>query len=301
MPTERLNYQHLFYFWNVVKEGGISRACEKLHLAQPTVSGQLIVFEDAIGEKLFRRVGRKLILTDTGRIVFRYAEEIFVLGRELTNTLKGRPAGRGLRLAVGVADALPKLVTYRLIEPALQLSEPVQVVCYEDKIEHLIGELSLHGLDLVISDVPATPSSGTAIYNQLLGESEVAVFGTPELARNYRENFSQSLDGAPFVLPTVNTSLRRSLDHWFDTKDLRPLVRGEIEDSALLKTFASAGVGLFVAPVAVAAEVKQQYGVEMVGRIDAVKERFYAVTASRKLKHPAVSVILENAREKLFG
>ncbi|MGR9106061.1 MAG: transcriptional activator NhaR [Gammaproteobacteria bacterium] len=298
---ERLNYQHLFYFWNVAKEGSISRACEKLHLAQPTISGQLIVFEQAIGEQLFRREGRKLFLTDTGRVVYRYAEEIFGLGRELANTLKGQPGGRGLRLSVGVADALPKLVTYRLIEPALRLTEAVQVICYEDKIEHLLGDLSLHALDLVLSDVPATPKSGTPIYNHLLGESEVAVFGSPEIASIYRENFFESLHGAPFLLPTVNTSLRRSLDHWFESRNLRPRVLAEIEDSALLKTFASACVGLFVAPIVVEKEAKRQYGVESVGRIDAVTERFYAVTAGRKLQHPAVTAILENARQNLFG
>ena len=297
---ERLNYQHLYYFWTVAKEGGVSRACEKLHLSQPTISSQLAVFERAIGEKLFHREGRRLVLTDTGRTVFHYAEDIFSLGRELTNTLEGRTSGRGLRLSVGVADALPKLIAYRLIAPALRLAEPVQIVCYEDKAERLLAEISLHGIDLVLSDIPATPSAGARTCNYLLGECHVAFFGTKALAAHYRPNFPRSLNGAPLLLPTRSTALRRSLDQWFDAEDLCPDIRTEIEDSALLKTFASAGVGLFVAPVAVEMEIRHQYGADPIGRIDAVRERFYAISPQRKLKHPAVLAILESARAGLF-
>jgi LysR family transcriptional activator of nhaA len=297
---ERLNYQHLYYFWAVAKEGSVSRACEKLHLAQPTISGQLAVFEQAVGEKLLVRDGRKLALTDTGRAVFRYAEEIFALGRELTNTLKGRPGGRGLRLSVGVADALPKLIAYRLIEPAMHLPDPVQILCHEDKAERLLAEIALHGIDLVLSDVPATPTSGSHVFNHLLGECEVAVFGTPELAARYRADFPHSLNGAPLLLPTASTALRRSLDQWLDAEGLCPNVQAEIEDSALLKTFGAAGVGLFVAPTVVAAEIRHQYGAEPVGPIETVRERFYAITAQRRLKHPAVTAILENAHSELF-
>lgn len=298
---ERINYQHLFYFWNVAREGSIIRACETLHLAQPTISGQLAVLEQTIGEKLFYKNGRKLVLTDTGRVVFHYADEIFSLGRELTNTLKGRPTGRALRLVVGVADALPKLVAYRLIEPAFRLPEPVQIFCYEDKAERLLAEISLQGIDLVLSDVPITPSSGAKAFNHLLGECAVAVFGTPELAAVYRRNFPRSLSGAPFLLPTGNTALRRSLDQWFEDEGISPKIQAEIEDSALLKTFGSGGVGLFVAPILVEKEIQRQYGVEAIGRIDAVQERFYAVTVRRKLKHPAVTAILDSAQKNCLG
>lgn len=297
---ERLNYQHLFYFWNVAKEGGISRACEKLHLAQPTISGQLAVFEDSIGEKLFRRDGRKLALTETGRAVFQYAEEIFALGRELTNTLKGRPGQRGMRFGIGAANVIHKLIVYRLIEPALRLSEPPRLFCYEDKTERLLAEISLHGVDLVLLDTPATPSIGARTFNHLLGECGVAVFGAPSLAGRYREGFPRSLDGAPFLLPTADTALRRSLDQWFDAEGLYPQIKAEIEDSALMKTFASSGLGLFVAPAPVKTEIERQYGVEFVGRIDAVRERLYAVTSYRKTKHPAVTAILESARDWLY-
>ncbi len=296
----RLNYQHLLYFWTIASEGGISRACDKLNLAQPTISGQLAVFEDAIGEKLFHREGRKLILTDTGRTVFHYAEEIFALGRDLTSTLEGQGAERGMRLSIGVTDALPKLIAYRLIEPALKLSDAVQLHCFEDKTERLLEDLSLHRFDLVLSDIPATQSTGTRTFNHLLGECGVSIFGTPELAARYRPNFPYSLDGAPFLLPTPSTALRRSLDQWFDLEDMHPNIRAEFDDSALLKTFARAGVGLFVAPVAVETEISQRYNTEIIGRIDSVRERFYAISAQRKLKHPAVLAILENAKSKLF-
>lgn len=297
---ERINYQHLFYFWNVAREQSITRAGEKLHLAQPTISSQLAVFEQAIGDKLFYKEGRKLALTETGRVVFHYADEIFSLGRELSNTLKGRPSGQGLRLTVGVADALPKLVIYRLIEPAFHLPEPVQIMCYEDKAERLLAEISLQGIDLVLSDSPLTPTSDTKAFNHLLGACPVTVFASPQLANIYRKNFPRSLNGAPFLLPTGNTALRRSLDQWFDAESISPKILAEIEDSALIKTFGSGGTGLFVAPSSVETEIRQQYNVEIIGHIEAVQERFYAITVRRKLKHPAVTAILENAREKLF-
>lgn len=297
---ERINYQHLFYFWNVAREESITRACEKLHLAQPTISGQLAVLEQQIGEKLFYKQGRKLALTDTGRVVFNYAEEIFSLGRELSNTLKGRPTGRALRLVVGVADALPKMVVYRLLAPAFRLPEPVQILCYEDKTERLLSDMAVQGMDLVLSDAPLTPTSGAKAFNHLLGECGVTVFGAPALAATYSQNFPRCLSGAPFLLPTANTSLRRSLDQWFDAESISPAIQAEIEDSALIKTFGSGGVGLFVAPSNVEAEIQSQYAVQAIGRIDSVHERFYAITMRRKLKHPAVTAILENARDKLF-
>lgn len=297
---ERINYQHLYYFWNVAREESITRASEKLHLAQPTISGQLAVFEQAIGQKLFHKSGRKLALTDTGRMVYHYAEEIFSLGRELNNTLKGRAIGTGLRLVVGISDALPKLAVYRLIEPAFNIPESVQVMCYEDKAERLLAEMSLHSVDLVLSDAPLTPSSNAKAFTHLLAESSITVFASPRLAAVYRPDFPRSLTGAPFLLPTSNTALRRSLDQWFDSEGISPSIRAEIEDSALIKTFGSGGIGLFVAPSSVEAEVIRQYAVEVIGRIDAVQERFYAITMRRKLKHPAVTAILENAQKNLF-
>lgn len=298
---DRLNYQHLFYFWNVAREGSVTRASEKLRLAQPTISGQLAVFEDAIGAQLLRKEGRKLLLTEKGRTVYHYADEIFALGRELTNTLKGRVGAMGMRLSVGIADALPKLLVYRLIEPALNHEQQTQVVCHEDKVERLLAELTLHGVDLVLSDTPATTAIGGRVYNHLLGQCGVAVYAAPALAGQYAENFPNSLDGAPLLFPTPATALRRSLDLWFEQKRISPTVRAEIEDSALLKTFAAAGAGLFVAPVAVTEAIERQYGVVNIGELEGVTESFYAITLRRKVDHPAITTILEGARDWLVA
>jgi LysR family transcriptional activator of nhaA len=298
---ERINYQHLYYFWVVAKHGSISAACEVLHLAQPTVSAQLAIFEQAVGSKLLVKHGRKLVLSDTGRAVFHYAEEIFSLGRELTHMLKGRGSERGLRLNLGISDALPKLLAYRLIEPLLRLPEPMQIHCLEDKTERLLAELALHGIDLVLCDVPATPASGARVFNHFLGESAVAIFGVPALAERYREDFPRSLNGAPFLLPTANTALRRSLDQWFDGNEISPAVKAEVEDSGLLKTFGAGGSGLFFSPVAVSGAIQSQYGVEMLGIAAGVIERFYAVSAQRRLKPPLVNTILEQAQQGVFG
>ncbi|MCX7899220.1 MAG: LysR family transcriptional regulator [Methylocystis sp.] len=293
---EKLNYQHLFYFWNVAREGSVTRASEKLRLAQPTISGQLAIFEGAIGARLFRKEGRGLALTETGRTVFNYAEEIFSLGRELTNALKGHVGVRGLKLNVGVVNALPKLFVYRLIAPALEMSAGVQVTCYEDKKDRLLAELALHGIDLVIADAPATSAPGARVYSQLIGEALAAVFGAPALAARYRDDFPRSLKGAPILLQTANTELRRAVDDWFDKHKIRPQIRAEIEDSALLKTFGAAGAGMFVAPRAVRGHVESQYGVEMIGELAGVSERFYAITTRRKVDHPAITKIMESAR-----
>ncbi len=292
----RLNYQHLFYFWNVAREGGIARACEKLGLAQPTISGQLAVFEEAIGAQLLRKEGRGLVLTERGRLVYNYAEEIFALGRELANTLDGRPGENGLRLSVGVTDAMPKLVAHRLLEPALVMEPPVRIVCYEDKVDRLLSELALHGVDLVLADAPAT---GAKTHNHLLGQSTVAAFAAPALAARHGEGFPASLDAAPVLLPTANSTMRRALDQWFHMQGLAPLIRAEIEDSALLKTFAAAGAGIFFAPVATGAHIESHYGAVEIGRIDGVEECYYAVTLQRKVEHPAIRTILTTARDWL--
>lgn len=298
---ERINYQHLYYFWAVVKHGSISAACDILHLAQPTISGQLAVFEQSIGSKLLRKEGRKLVPTETGRAVFHYADEIFALGREMKHMLKGRATERGLRLNIGISDAMPKMIAYRLLQPVLQLAEPKQIHCIEDKTERLLTEIGLHGIDILLCDVPATPASGARVFNHFLGESAVALFAEPGLATRYRQDFPKCLNGAPFLLPTTNTALRRALDQWFDEQQISPVIQAEVEDSALLKTFAAAGAGLFFSPMAVAADIQRQYGTEVLGVATGVVERFYAITAQRRMKHPLVTAILENAQQGVFG
>ena len=294
-----LNYHHLLYFWMVAKEGSISRAAEQLHLAQPTLSSQIKKLEKSIGSNLFNRVGRSMELTETGQTVFRYADEIFSLGRELTDTLKGRPSQDRLKLVVGVPDVLPKLVVYQLLRPALDLKETVQLECYEGKLNDLLAELALHRIDIVLADSPLTPQTHIRAFNHLLGECGVTIFGTSELANKHRRPFPASLHEAPMLLPTQNTSLRRALEQWFDQQNIRPNTAHEFEDSAVLKVFGQAGHGLFPAPTTVENEVCKQYSVKVVGRIPAVVERFYAISVERRLKHPAVVAISNVARQIL--
>lgn len=296
-----LNYHHLHYFWAVARAGSIAKACVELGLAQPTISAQLRSLERALGQKLMAKVGRNLILTDIGRVVFEYADEIFALGREMQETLSGRPRNRPLRLEVGIADVLPKLVVYRLLEAALALPDPIQLICVEDKPENLLARLSLHELDLVLSDSPVPPFVKVRAFNHLLGECGVVLMGSPALARRYRKGFPASLDGAPLLMPLEATTLRRELIQWFEKEKIRPVYAAEFADSALLKVFGAAGRGLFTVPAVIEAEVCQQYGVEPVGRIETIRERFYAISVERRLKHPAVAAIAETARRDLFS
>jgi|WetSurMetagenome_2_1015567.scaffolds.fasta_scaffold60271_3 LysR family transcriptional regulator, transcriptional activator of nhaA len=297
---EWLNYHHLLYFWTVAKEGSIARACEKLHLAQPTISGQLRLLEENLGEKLFAKAGRGLALTETGQVVYRYAEEIFSLGQELQSALKGKPKGRPVRLHVGISDWLPKLVAYRLLQPALALPERVHLVCQEAAPDRLLAALSEHQLDVVLSDAPVTSLARVKAFNHLLGTCGVTLFAAPALAAHHRKGFPKSIDGAPMLLPVEGCTLRRSLDQWFDSQGVHPRLIGEFQDSALMKTFGQAGVGIFAAPSAIEKEVEEHYRVAVVGSPDTVVERFYAISVERKLKNPAVVAICEAAREGLF-
>jgi len=298
---QRLNYHHLFFFWTVAREGTIARACTRLHLTQPTISGHLRALERALGQRLFVRAGRTLALTATGREAFRYAEEIFALGHELEQVVRdGRPS-KPARLLVGVADTLPKEVAYRLIEPALHLPEPIQVVCDHGPADELLARLAVHALDVILSDGPVGPAAKVRAYSHLLGECGLSFMGSPELAAAHGPGFPRSLDGAPFLLPAEGTVIRRSLDQWFDAQGVRPHVRGGFSDVGLLKVFGQNGAGLFAIRTAVEAETERQYGVRLLGRAEALRERFYAITAERRVKHPAVLAITAAARERLFG
>src|SRR5215218_6855021 len=224
---EWLNYHHLLYFWTVVREGGVSRAAEKLRLAQPTVSAQVKLLEDTLGESLFDRQGRRLVLTDTGRIVYRYADEIFGIGHELMETLKGRTPGRPLQLTVGVANAVPKLIVHRLLQPAFMGGDQqVHLECREDSTEALLAELATHALDVVISDVPPPPHVRVKVFGHVLGESDTTFFAAAHLAAKLRRRFPQSLNDAPILLPTPSMTLRRALDQWLDAEDLHPRIVG---------------------------------------------------------------------------
>jgi LysR family transcriptional activator of nhaA len=296
-----LNYHHLFYFWTVAREGSIAKACDRLLLSQPTISGQLRQLERSLGVKLFSKVGRNLVLTDAGREAYRYADEIFTLGEELQETLQGRPAGRALRLLIGIHDAMPKLICCKILAPALKQPEPLQMVFHEGSSEQLLARLALNELDAVLSDSPAPPTVKVRVFNHLLGECGISFCGAPRLAAKYRLKFPLSLHGAPFLLPLPDTSLRRSLEHWFDDRGIRVQVRGEFADSALIKTFGQEGMGIFVVPTTIEAEVCRQYHVKVVGRLEAIRERFFLISVERKLKQPVIASIAESARTKLFA
>jgi LysR family transcriptional activator of nhaA len=296
-----LNYHHLAYFWMVAEEGTITKASRRLGLAQPTISAQLRTLEEHLEVELFDRSGRTLVLTDAGRVVYRYADEILSLGREMVDVLNERPVDRPLRLAVGLALVVPKLIAYELLRPALELSPGVLVECYEDKVDRLLTQLASHELDLVISDAPLGPGAAVKAYNHPLGESATTFFAARPLALRLRRGFPGSLDGTPYLMPMGGSAMRRELEQWFDSLRIRPQVVGQFDDSALLKVFGQSGVGAFAAPSVIEKQVRQQYGVEVIGRTDAVTERFYAISAERKVKHAGVLAITDVGRAKLFG
>jgi LysR family transcriptional regulator, transcriptional activator of nhaA len=288
---EWLNYHHLLYFWTVAREGTIAKASQVLLLAQPTISEQVGTLEESLGVKLFQKKGRNLVLTDAGRLAFEYADEIFSRGREMSDVLRGRTVGRAARFTVGIADVVPKLIAYRLILPALKLSDPIRIVCREGKPDKLLSQLAIHEVDLVISDSPLDPSIRIRAFSHLLGQSGLSFFAHPRLARRFKARFPACLDGMPFLMPADNTDLRRTLEH---------LVVGEFEDSALASVFSEAAVGAFVAPTPTEAQVRKQYGLSLLGRTRDIVESFYAISLDRRIKHPAVIAISEFAQSSIF-
>lgn len=297
---EWLNYHHLHYFWYVAREESISRASEHLHLAPSTISAQVTKLEETLGTKLFLRVGRNLELTDMGRMVFRYADEIFSLGLEMLDTVRRKSTTGPLRLVVGIVDVLPKLVIRKLLEPVLALPEQVHLICQEGKDDQLVAELAIHSLDIVLTDTPAKPGLSVQAYSHLLGESSIGFYATPELANKVRPGFPHSLSGAPMLLPGSLSVLRGSLDRWFETMDIRPFIVGEFDDQALLNIFGQAGDGIFAAPTFIEKEIKAHYGVEFIGLAGSVKEQFYAISVERIIKHPVVMTISETAHKTLL-
>lgn len=296
-----LNYKHLRYFWTVAKAGSIARACERLHLTPQTISGQLSAFENALGYKLFVRVGRRLELSEAGRLVLSYADEIFTVGEELEEVLRHQEGGLPLQFRVGIVDSVPKSVAYRLLEPAVSLPEPLRIVCREGKIASLMADLAIHRLDLVIADSPMPAGLSIRGFNHLLGECGLTFFATSALARRHKARFPRCLDGAPLLLPGEDAAVRPGLMQWFESVSVRPKVMGDFDDGALMKAFGQAGIGIFAAPSAIAAEVRRQYGVVAIGSTDAVTERFYAISVERRLTHPAMVAISSTARQELFG
>ena len=294
-----INYKHLHYFWVVAKEGGIARASERLHLTPQTISGQLSLLEDNLGEALFNRVGRNLELTETGRLVLSYASEIFSLGGELEEMVRNLPGGRQLIFKVGVSEVVPKSIAYRLLAPALQLQESVRIVCREGSLESLLAELAVHRVDLVIADGPIPSGVNVRGYNHHLGDCGISFLATPQLANTLGDNFPHNLNGAPLLLPGEMTVVRSHLMQWFDGLHIYPRIVGEFDDSALMKAFGQSGAGIFIAPTAIAGEIEKQYSVVSIGQTDKVRDHFYAISVERKISHPAVAAITETAREWL--
>jgi LysR family transcriptional activator of nhaA len=296
-----LNYHHLYYFWMIMREKSLTAASSKLRLAPSTVSSQLARLEEALGGKLFQRLGRNLEPTDLGRLTYRYADEIFTLGRELLDTVRGRPTIGPLSLKVGIVDVLPKLVARRLLEPAIRMPQQVRLICHEGKEENLLASLALHNLDVVLSDTTIRSGLSIKAFSHLLGECGISFFGVEKLARAFGPNFPHSLDQAPMLLPMQMTSLRGSLNQWFGSLGIHPAIIGEFDDSALLMVFGQDGEGVFAAPSVIEEEILNQYQVRIIGRTNEVRERFYAISVERIIRHPAVMAISETAIQKVFA
>lgn len=296
-----INYKHLRYFWVVAREGGVARASERLHLTPQTISGQLSLLEKHLGVDLFSRVGRNLELTDSGRLVLSYADEIFSLGGELEEVLNQLPDDRPQLFRVGVVDVVPKSIAHRVLQTALQMPEPVRMVCREASLDMLLAELAVHRLDLVLADRTIPPTISMRGFSHKLGECAVSFFATEKLIKKLTGDFPRCLDGAPILLPSSGTQLRSGIDKWLDKHRIHPRMVAEFDDSALMKAFGQEGAGIFIAPAAIEAEVEWQYQVTAIGRVDEVKEHFYAISVERRVLHPVVSMVLETARESLFA
>lgn len=300
MQNLKINLKHLRYFWSVASHGSVARAAESMYLTPQTISGQLSELERQLGSKLFERAGRSLVLTETGRLVFSYADEMFRLGLELQDALAGRTPGFALTLKVGIAMVVPKLLAYRVLEPVLRIPDSVRLVCHEAPLVDLLSDLSVHKLDLVLGDSPVSPALNIRAYNHLLGESGVSFFVAHKQAETLKADFPASLSGVRMLMPSVGSNLRRNLEGWFERHGIQPLVVAEFEDRALMKAFGERGIGVFTSPTAVEQDVLDKYGVAVIGRTDEITERFYAISAERRIKHPAVSAITQAARNELF-
>ena len=297
---EWLNYHHLLYFRTVMQEGSVTAACKELRLSPSTVSAQIAKLEETLGGKLFRRVGRGLEPTDLGRLVFRYANEIFSLGREMLDTVHGRATTTPLVFSTGIVNVLPKLIACKLLEPALRIPERVHLICLEDTEEGLLAKLAVHRLDLILSDSPIQKGQHLKVYNHLLGDCGITFFAEETLCRKFQTGFPQSLEAAPMLLPLAGTTLRKGLERWFAALKIRPVIVGEFDDSALMEKFGQNGYGVFALPSVIEPDVQRQYGVGIVGRTRAVRERFYAVSYERIIKHPAVTAMTTTAKKDFF-
>ena len=300
MKSTGLNFRHLYYFWVVAKEGGVTRAAERLGLAVQTISTQLALLEQALGKSLLAPQGRRLVPTEAGRVALGYADQIFLLGEQMQDALRDSDSDK-MRLTVGISDSLPKLIAYRLLEATRHLPVPVKLVCFENEFEALLADLALHKLDVVLTDRAVRAGASLRVFSHLLGESRMKLFGAAALAEQYRSDFPASLNGAPLLLPTRNNALRGRIDEWFVRHQVRPDVVGEFEDNAMLNTFGRNGMGLFFAPAALESDILEQFGAALVGDVPELREQFYAISNERKIKHPAIEAILAAVQQGPFA
>lgn len=296
-----INFKQLYYFWSVAKYGGVTRAAEQLHLTPQTISGQISELEQAMDTLLFERSGRRLTLTNAGQLAYTHADEIFEIGRELEATLKGRRDETELVFKVGVSDVIPKSIAYRLLAPAIQMDEPVKLICLESKLELLFADLALHKIDLIVSDKPLPSELGIKGFSHFLGESPMAFYAHVDLAENLIEGFPESLNGSPMLLPGQESAMRKTLERWLDKKRIEPRIRGEFDDTALIKAFAEQGLGVFPGPLVIEDEMASQHQVQRIGVVPEMRCRYYAISAQRQLSHPAVLAISESAQNQLFN
>ena len=298
---EWLNYHHLRYFWTVARKGGVRKAAEELHISQPSISAQLRLLEESLGQKLFRRSGRNLVLTETGQLVLNYADEIFSAGRELMNAVKQRPGKHPVRVNIGLTDAFPKLIAFQILRAAFRSEAAVHMICREGEIGPLVSHLQAHRLDIVLADEPASSALKAKTFNHRLGRSGVTFCAVPSLAAKLRRNFPQSLDGAPALLPTQNMGMRAALETWFDSKAIRPRLVGEFEDSALMEVCSTGGRGFTAVHTVVDRAALKHFGLRVIARVDECGTDFYAITAERRVKHPAAVAITEHAYSSVFA
>jgi LysR family transcriptional activator of nhaA len=298
---EWLNFHHLRYFWMVARKGGVRKAAEELHVSQPSISAQLKLLEESLGQKLFRRSGRNLVLTEVGQLVLNYADEIFSAGRELMNAVKQRPGKHPVRLNIGLTDAFPKLIAWRILQAAFRADEPVHVVCREGEIGPLVNHLQAHRLDIVLADEPASSTLKAKTFNHALGDSGITFCAVPALAAKLRRNFPESLNGAPALLPATNMGMRAALETWFDTNGIRPRLIGEFEDSALMEVCSAGGRGFTVVHSVVDRTALKHYDLRVIAKVKECRSQFYAITAERRVKHPAAVAITEHAYSNLFA
>ncbi|MBE9527244.1 MAG: transcriptional activator NhaR [Proteobacteria bacterium] len=296
-----INYKHLHYFWAVAKEGGVARASERLNLTPQTISGQLTVLENYLGVVLFNRVGRNLEITETGRLILSYADEIFSLGGELEEVIHQLPDNRAQLFRVGIVDVVPKSITHRILKPALHMQDSVRMICRESNLDTLLAELTIHKLDLVLADRPIPHTISTRGFSHKLGECSVSFFATQELKQSLIGSFPHCLNNAPLLLPSKGTQLRSSIDQWLDKNHIHPRMVAEFDDSALMKVFGQEGAGIFIAPAVIESEVEWQYQVSAIGCVDEVREQFYAISVERRVTHPVISAVMNAARESLFA